>query len=443
VYHTSSSSNEHTTTTTCHQYQVGEPLRDQSHSIAFTSSDQAWILLSKLPLNSPLFVKRTSREWTYATLVSWVDDEEHPPHDHHLYDDHDGGNGENEGAGYTSLVASLHSTRNVKKVLKKDRWEKCLRLVNANMVDADGLMTTTTTAAAASTTSKAVAASPTSVAAGNSSGEALYPSDASSATMMNASTPSSSNTSSSYTKLISDLCSSANTVTSVDEDTGLADNHPFVVHNQSTTRSVEDSELGDVVRNLFSEDSSNATAIDKPSPTTVGQSLTRSANLNNLHSKKVSWRLSHSLNDLANNEDDAISSKTDATPLRSGATIGSSSSPSGCSLFDNHTRSSQTSSESSPDTVNLHARHFIGSRRERMRPRGMNRSSNKPRRSRSSGSISLCDESDRAQRVWCDSTCAPESGSISDACGGSVWETLVENKSRKEKGLPTLPYYFP
>ena len=111
-------------------YQVGQTLRIESHSLPFSSSEQAHELLSKLPLGSPLFVKRTSGEWAYASLVA-----------RHR-------NGER-------LTMSLNPKKNTRKRCDRDSWEECLRLVNDKAVYADAsffaaiaAITTTATVAA-------------------------------------------------------------------------------------------------------------------------------------------------------------------------------------------------------------------------------------------------------------------------------------------------------
>ena len=111
-------------------YQVGQTLRIESHSLPFSSSEQAHELLSKLPLGSPLFVKRTSGEWMYASLVAR----------------HRSGE---------RLTMSLDPEKNTRKRCNKDSWKKCLRLVNDRAVSADAsffaaiaAITTTSTAAA-------------------------------------------------------------------------------------------------------------------------------------------------------------------------------------------------------------------------------------------------------------------------------------------------------
>ena len=94
-------------------YQLGQTLRHPSHSLPFTSPSMASALLSKLPLGSPLFAKRTSREWTYAILVDRVTDPT---------------------TGEISIVVSLDDKRKGKKVLERGKWEKCLRLFNEKAV---------------------------------------------------------------------------------------------------------------------------------------------------------------------------------------------------------------------------------------------------------------------------------------------------------------------
>lgn len=111
-------------------YQVGQTLRIESHSLPFSSSEQAHELLSKLPLGSPLFVKRTSGEWAYASLVA-----------RHRNGDR--------------LTMSLNQEKNTRKRCDRDSWEECLRLVNDRAISADAsffaaiaAITTTATVAA-------------------------------------------------------------------------------------------------------------------------------------------------------------------------------------------------------------------------------------------------------------------------------------------------------
>ena len=87
------------------------------HSITFTSSCQASILLTKLPINSPLFVKRTNQEWTYAILVGKLKDS----------------------YGDMSLIVALDSSGKVKKILERSKWDRGIRLVYRNDVDTSSL----------------------------------------------------------------------------------------------------------------------------------------------------------------------------------------------------------------------------------------------------------------------------------------------------------------
>jgi len=91
-------------------YQIGQTLAKKRHSVPFTSPIQATTLLTELPLNSPLFVKRTSREWTYAILAEKVTND----------------------LGKLSLVVYLKNNGKNKKILERSKWERCLRLVKQN-----------------------------------------------------------------------------------------------------------------------------------------------------------------------------------------------------------------------------------------------------------------------------------------------------------------------
>ena len=48
-------------------YKVGDTLKCSTHSLRFSSTEQAAKVLSDIPINTPLFVKRTDRHWSYAT----------------------------------------------------------------------------------------------------------------------------------------------------------------------------------------------------------------------------------------------------------------------------------------------------------------------------------------------------------------------------------------
>jgi len=112
-------------------YQIGQTLSHRNHSLPFSSQSQASILISKLPLNSPLFVKRTNREWTYAVLVGRMKDSD---------DEND--------CDKMSVIVALDDKRKVKKVLERCKWRLCLKLVNEKAIGSS----IAPTAAAADTT---------------------------------------------------------------------------------------------------------------------------------------------------------------------------------------------------------------------------------------------------------------------------------------------------
>jgi len=65
-----------------YSYKAGQSLQDAtSHSLQFTSKTQATKLLSQLPINTPLFVKRTSNQqwqaqWSYCVLAKHIYNED-------------------------------------------------------------------------------------------------------------------------------------------------------------------------------------------------------------------------------------------------------------------------------------------------------------------------------------------------------------------------------
>lgn len=91
-------------------YKPGQNLSCEEHSIPFTSSSQAYALLTKLPLYSHLFVKRTSGEWTCGLLADRL-------LNHH---------------GRDCLVVFFKSSGEKKKILEKIKWERYLRLVKGH-----------------------------------------------------------------------------------------------------------------------------------------------------------------------------------------------------------------------------------------------------------------------------------------------------------------------
>ena len=108
------------------QYQVGQTLRVEHHAVPFTSAEDALHHLSKLPLGSPLFVKRTSGKWTYASIV------------------------ERQVKDGDSLIVSLDMKSDSHKILNRDCWVRCLRLFSSSAIKS------TATATAADTTSSSL-----------------------------------------------------------------------------------------------------------------------------------------------------------------------------------------------------------------------------------------------------------------------------------------------
>ena len=97
-------------------YEVGQTLDNPTHSLRFSSMKQASRLLSGIPLNWPLFVKRTDRHWTYGIIVERTCDEI---------------NGE-----LKSVIVSLNGDerRTRIKVLDSTKWEQCLMMINLRTV---------------------------------------------------------------------------------------------------------------------------------------------------------------------------------------------------------------------------------------------------------------------------------------------------------------------
>lgn len=94
------------------RYEMGQELVSKEHSISFKSASQASALLLKLPLDSPLFVKRTSGGWTYAKLADRKMDDQ----------------------GRVSLVVHLKEGGWNRKILEWNKWDCCLRFVRGHAV---------------------------------------------------------------------------------------------------------------------------------------------------------------------------------------------------------------------------------------------------------------------------------------------------------------------
>jgi hypothetical protein len=96
------------------RYQVGDTRIDHAHSISFDSSTQASALLAQLPLQHPLFVRRSNQTFTYSILVGRMN---------------------NGDEGEVSLVVALDESGTLKKVVERRKWGTCLRLVNSRRVN--------------------------------------------------------------------------------------------------------------------------------------------------------------------------------------------------------------------------------------------------------------------------------------------------------------------
>jgi len=100
-------------------YKVGDTLKCSTHSLRFSSTEQAAKVLSDIPINTPLFVKRTDRYWSYAILIERIRD---------------------ENSQLTHVVVSLTNANRVEggiiktKIIQSNRWTICLMMVNSRKV---------------------------------------------------------------------------------------------------------------------------------------------------------------------------------------------------------------------------------------------------------------------------------------------------------------------
>jgi len=101
-------------------YKVGDTLKCSTHSLRFSSTEQAAKVLSDIPINTPLFVKRTDRYWSYATLIERIRDENSQLT--HVVVSLTNANG-NEGGGIMKT-----------KIIQSSRWPICLMMVNSRKV---------------------------------------------------------------------------------------------------------------------------------------------------------------------------------------------------------------------------------------------------------------------------------------------------------------------
>jgi len=100
-------------------YKVGDTLKCSTHSLRFSSTEQAAKVLSDVPINTPVFVKRTDRYWSYATLIERI---------------------RVENSQLTHVVVSLTNANGDEggimktKIIQSNRWPVCLMIVNSRKV---------------------------------------------------------------------------------------------------------------------------------------------------------------------------------------------------------------------------------------------------------------------------------------------------------------------
>ena len=101
-------------------YKVGDTLKCSTHSLRFSSTEQASKVLSDIPINTPVFVKRTDRYWSYATLIERIRDENSQLT--HVVVSLTNGNGDEGG-----IIMKT-------KIIQSSRWPVCLMMVNSRKV---------------------------------------------------------------------------------------------------------------------------------------------------------------------------------------------------------------------------------------------------------------------------------------------------------------------
>ncbi|KAL3775161.1 hypothetical protein ACHAWO_002620 [Cyclotella atomus] len=104
-------------------YKLGQSARP-SDIIRFDSISHAHEILPTLPIGTPLFVKRSNRDWTYARIVSY-----RRPDSADMTGDVDLGE-EYWNAGKESfIVVALDEDYSMRKFIQKEKWYSCVRLV--------------------------------------------------------------------------------------------------------------------------------------------------------------------------------------------------------------------------------------------------------------------------------------------------------------------------
>lgn len=103
-------------------YKLGQAA-DARDIVRFRSIEQAHETLPKLPIGTPLFVKRSNREWTYSRIVSYRRPDSSVGGSDFQADDY-----WNEGK-ENFIVVVLNEDHSMRKFIGKNKWYSCVRLV--------------------------------------------------------------------------------------------------------------------------------------------------------------------------------------------------------------------------------------------------------------------------------------------------------------------------
>lgn len=105
-------------------YKLGQKAHDHD-IVRFKSISEAHEILPNLPIGTPLFVKRSNRDWTYARIVSYrrLDSVEGGGCDMGYYGDFWSEGKDN------FIVVALDEDYSMRKFIQKAKWHSCVRLV--------------------------------------------------------------------------------------------------------------------------------------------------------------------------------------------------------------------------------------------------------------------------------------------------------------------------
>eukprot|EP00581_Thalassiosira_minuscula_P006261 CAMPEP_0183746522 /NCGR_PEP_ID=MMETSP0737-20130205/66797_1 /TAXON_ID=385413 /ORGANISM="Thalassiosira miniscula, Strain CCMP1093" /LENGTH=1528 /DNA_ID=CAMNT_0025982219 /DNA_START=266 /DNA_END=4853 /DNA_ORIENTATION=- len=349
-------------------YNIGSALMHKSHALAFTSPSQAFILLTKLPLNVPLFVKRTTKKWSFGKLVGRATDE----------------NGE------MSLVVVLDGKGKVRKVLERSKWQKCLRLVNWGVIDA-------------------------------------FLSDDNECLSMGGTTMTSSATVHSGT---TGSVSSYQRKHSAPGALGRGTSNNASGNNRRSVSFHHPGTGGGANDGIASLDAASHAKVNTSMANVNGHLFPRRNSAPELHTI---------LHQNVSNDTDGMDSQLASVmtpPLRS-----TTNSPTNRTNTPPHTSLNKTSNPNSPNTVmvNLNARHFCGSRRQRMRP--IPRKKSAPNLSSLSSLSASCSGSSSTDASSIDSTRAPSGGGDGGGTQSGLKSRMWKSCDSLENNDPILPYY--